>query len=486
VISKQAIDNFAANLPDEVKASVRDGTTSSYDKRLEAMEADYEDVDALRALAGQIKQHTVDHLDDYLRQAEARLAERRITVHYAWDPEAARRIVLDILAQRGATRVVKSKSMVSEEAALTAFLTAQGIETTESDLGEFIVQLDEDHPSHVVKPIIHKNRRQIAITFQQHGLGDYDEDPEGITRRARTFMRERFLAADAAISGANFVSAESGRIAVVTNEGNSRFGVAAAPLCIVLTGIEKLLPRDRDFGLFLSLLARSATGQRMTSYVEFLHGPRLDTQPDGPEEMHLVFMNNHRTEALGTPFSSALRCIRCGACMNVCPVYRQTSGHAYRNVYPGPIGAVLDPILAGPEGFAEQADLARASTLCGACNEVCPVNIPIPDLLVRHRTRAVEENARIANLGTPPMGGWARLATSPRTWRAGMNASNAMNYVPLDLLPVYPVRAWLEQRELPDWRGGHFRSWMRKRDGHDKAGTDTRPSEVAGKGSQDE
>ena len=463
MISKQAVDNFAANLSDEVRASVRDGTTSGYDKRLEAMTEDFRDPDALRRLAGQIKQHAVDHLDDYLVQAEARLTERNIQVHHAWDTESARQTVLRILTRRGARRVVKSKSMVSEEAGLTEFLIEQGIETTESDLGEFIVQLDHDHPSHVVKPIIHKNRRQIATTFQQHGLGDYDEDPERITRRARAYMRERFLSADAAISGANFVSAESGRIAVVTNEGNSRFGVAAAPLCIVLTGIEKLLPRDRDLGLFLSLLARSATGQRMTSYVEFLHGPRGPSQADGPEEMHVIFMNNHRTEALGTPFSAALRCIRCGACMNVCPVYRQASGHAYRNVYPGPIGAVLDPILAGPEGFSEEADLARASTLCGACNDVCPVNIPIPDLLVRHRERAVVENAVKANVGTPPMGGWGRLASSPRTWRAAMMVSNVMNYSPLDRLPVYPVRAWLEQRDLPEWRGGRFRAWFRKR-----------------------
>jgi L-lactate dehydrogenase complex protein LldF len=463
MISKQAMDAYAATLSDEVRASVRDGTTSSYDKRLEAMTADFADPDALRRLAGQVKQHTIDHLDEYLAQAETRLAERQVHVHYAWDPDSARQTVLRILTRRGARRVVKSKSMVSEEAALTEFLGSQGIDTTESDLGEFIVQLDNDHPSHVVKPIIHKNRRQIAATFQKHGLGDYDEDPERIARRARAFMRERFLSADAAISGANFISAESGRIAVVTNEGNSRFGVAAAPLCIVLTGIEKLLPRDRDFGLFLALLARSATGQRMTSYVEFLHGPRDASQADGPEEMHVIFMNNHRTDALGTAFSPALRCIRCGACMNVCPVYRQTSGHAYRNVYPGPIGAVLDPILAGPEGFPEQADLARASTLCGACNDVCPVNIPIPDLLVRHRERAVTEKATKANLGTPPMGTWARLASSPRTWRAAMGASNAMNHVPLDRLPVYPVRAWFEQRDLPEWRGGKFRAWFRKR-----------------------
>jgi L-lactate dehydrogenase complex protein LldF len=179
--------------------------------------------------------------------------------------------------------------------------------------------------------------------------------------------------------------------------------------------------------------------------------------------VHVVFMNNRRTEALASDCREILRCIRCGACMNICPVYRQASGHAYRQVYPGPVGAVLDPLLAGPGHFAEYADLPRASSLCGACSEVCPVDIPLHDLLVRHRVRAIDEGARAANLGTPAMGGWARIATMPSAWRASMRASKAMNYVPLELLPLYPVKAWLEQRTLPEWRGGRFRDWMRER-----------------------
>ena len=464
IVSRQQIDNFAAMLPEEVKAAVADGTTAGVSKRDEILAADYPDPDALRRTAGQVRQHALDHLDDYLAQAEERMTARGIQVHYAWDVETARSLILELIRADGGRRVTKSKSMVSEELDLARWLNAQGIDTVETDLGELIVQLDDDHPSHVVKPIIHKNRREIAITFEANGLGAYDDEPETITRRARNWLRPRFLAAEIGITGANFISAESGRAAIVTNEGNARFSLSSCRTHILLTGIEKVVPRDRDIALLLSLLGRSATGQRMTSYVEFVGGPRARDRASGPETVHVIFLNNRRTEALASDCREILRCIRCGACMNICPVYRQTSGHAYRQVYPGPVGAVLDPLLAGPGRFAELADLPRASSLCGACTSVCPVNIPLHDLLVRHRVRATEENAKAANLGTPAMGGWARMATMPTAWRASMRASKAMNYLPLDMLPLYPLRAWLEQRTLPEWRGGKFRQWWRERD----------------------
>ena len=248
---------------------------------------------------------------------------------------------------RGATRMVKAKTMVSEEIGLAAYLEKRGIEALETDLGEFIVQIDKDHPSHIVRPIIHKNRAEIARSFEREGLGAYNDDPETITRRAREFLRHKYLAADVGLTGANFVSAESGRLVVVTNEGNSRFSLAAPRCHIALIGIEKLVPRDRDLALFLNLLARSATAQQITVYTEFISGPKLTTQPDGPEEMHVIFVDNGRTEVLAGDCREILRCIRCGACLNVCPVYRQASGHAYRSVYPGPLGAVLSPLLAG-------------------------------------------------------------------------------------------------------------------------------------------
>jgi L-lactate dehydrogenase complex protein LldF len=230
----------------------------------------------------------------------------------------------------------------------------------------------------------------------------------------------------------------------------------------VLVGIEKLVPRDRDLGLLLNLLARSATAQQLTVYTEFISGPKSAAQPDGPEEMHVIFVDNGRTEVLASECREILRCIRCGACMNVCPVYRQVSGHAYRSVYPGPVGAVLSPLLAGKK-FPELADLPKASSLCGACHEVCPVNIPIPDLLLRLRDKAKREGARRAAAGTPPMGAWALLASQPAAWKAALFGSKIINYLPTKLLPVPPLRAWEDTRALPEMRGGEFRKWMKGR-----------------------
>ena len=274
-------------------------------------------------------------------------------------------------------------------------------------------------------------------------------------------MRKKYLAADVGMTGANFVVAESGRLVVVTNEGNSRFSLAAPKCHIALVGIEKILPRDRDLALFLNLLARSATAQQLTVYTEFIRGPRAAGQPDGPEEMHVIFVDNGRTDVLAGECREILRCIRCGACMNVCPVYRQASGHAYRSVYPGPVGAVLSPLLAG-EAFLEKADLPKASSLCGACNEVCPVNIPIPDLLLRLRDKGKREGA--PSPGLPPMGPWALLASQPAgvEGRAGRAAGCSTTFR-RGLVPVPAMHAWAASRTLPKWRGGEFRKWLRAR-----------------------
>jgi L-lactate dehydrogenase complex protein LldF len=350
--------------------------------------------------------------------------------------------------------------MVSEEIELAPFLESHGIECLETDLGEFIIQIDHDHPSHIVRPIIHKNRREIAVSFEKNGLGAYNDEPEVITRRAREFMRKKYLAADVGMTGANFVVAESGRLVVVTNEGNSRFSLAATKCHIALVGIEKIVPRDRDLALFLNLLARSATAQQLTVYTEFIQGPKAAGQPDGPEEMHVIFVDNGRTEVLASECREILRCIRCGACMNVCPVYRQVSGHAYRSVYPGPVGAVLSPLLAG-EHFLDKADLPKASSLCGACNEVCPVNIPISDLLLRLRDKGKREGA--PSPGLPPMGPWALLASQPLVWKAALFCGRMLDHVPGALIPVPAFHAWTGCRTLPKWRGGEFRKWLRVR-----------------------
>jgi L-lactate dehydrogenase complex protein LldF len=273
------------------------------------------------------------------------------------------------------------------------------------------------------------------------------------------------MEAPVGLTGANFLVAETGRLVLVTNEGNSRFCLAATDIHIAVVGIEKILPRDRDLALLLSLLGRSGTGQQLTVYTEFISGTKADLQPDGPKQMHVILLDNRRTEVLASKCREILRCIRCGACLNVCPIYRQASGHAYRSVYPGPVGAVLAPLLAG-EKFPELADLPKASSLCGACNEVCPVNIPIPDLLLRLRDKA--KLAGVKSPGTPPMGAWSYLASQSPVWRASLAAGKVMDYMPLNLIPVPALQAWQKSRQLPAWRGGQFRKWMKKKSSEGK------------------
>jgi L-lactate dehydrogenase complex protein LldF len=456
----QLIDQFAAQVSPEKRRSVYESTKATHEKRVKLLTTHFADPDGLRRLAGGIKEHAIENLDTLLPLAEERLKAGGAQVHWAVDAEAARRQVLEIMQRRGATRLVKAKTMVSEEIELAPFLESHGIECLETDLGEFIVQIDHDHPSHIVRPIIHKNRREIAVSFEKNGLGDYDDDPTVITRRARVFMRKKYLAADVGMTGANFVVAESGRLVVVTNEGNSRFSLAAPKCHIAVVGIEKIVPRDRDLSVLLNLLARSATAQQLSVYTEFIRGPRAPGQPDGPEEMHVIFIDNGRTEVLAGECREILRCIRCGACLNVCPVYRQVSGHAYRSVYPGPVGAVLSPLLAG-EQFLSKADLPKASSLCGACNEVCPVDIPIPDLLLRLRDRAKREGA--PSPGLPPMGPWSLLASQPTVWKAALFGGLMLDHLPLRLIPVPALQAWISRRTLPKWRGGQFRKWLKTR-----------------------
>jgi L-lactate dehydrogenase complex protein LldF len=486
----ERIDRFAAAQSASRRSAVRLGSKAGHEKRTEVLARDYADPDGLRQLAGAIKQHTLDHLDLYLERAEQQLQAHGATVHFAADAAQAREIVLGILRARGATKVVKAKSMATEEIELGPFLEARAIECLETDLGEFIVQLDADRPSHIVKPIIHKDRHEVARTFEAHDLGAYDSTPEVITRRARVFLRRKYLEADVGITGANFVSAESGRLVLVTNEGNSRFCLAATRCHIALVGIEKLVPRDRDLGVFLNLLARSATGQSLSVYTEFLSGPRARTQPDGPDQMHVIFLDNGRSEVLGGDYREILRCIRCGACLNVCPVYRQASGHAYRGVYSGPVGAVLTPLLAseapeaseasaGPQasagrnaGFLAFADLPRASSLCGACNEVCPVDIPIPDLLLRLRDRGQRAGAHSPAMAPATMKGFAQLASRPWAWRRALATGRLLGLVPAPLRPR-ALRVWGQTHALPPWRGGVFRKWLAARTPQAKPQTTT-------------
>jgi L-lactate dehydrogenase complex protein LldF len=453
------IDAFAHDLRPETHESVYKSTKATHEKRTAILFDQYPDPNRLREIAGEIKQHVIENLDTYLPAVEAKLREHGAQVHWADDAAQANQIVLDICRARNAKRMVKAKTMVSEETELAHFLEKNGVECLETDLGEFIVQIDHDHPSHIVRPIIHKSRREVAVCFEKNGLGAYNDDPSEITRRARAFLRQKYLDADVGLTGANFVVAESGRLVLVTNEGNSRFSLAAPRCHIAMVGIEKILPRDLDLALLLNLLARSATAQQLTVYTEFIRGPRAPSQPDGPDEMHVVFVDNGRTDVLASDCRDILRCIRCGACLNVCPVYRQASGHAYRSVYPGPVGAVLSPLLAGKH-FPELADLPKASSLCGACQEVCPVNIPIPDLLLRLRDQ--NKQAHGPTSGTPPMGAWSLLASQPAAWKTALKMGGVLEHIPRMLSPA-PLRSWQDRRVLPPWRGGAFRHWLKSR-----------------------
>lgn len=341
----------------------------------------------LRALGAAIRAKNLLRLPELLEQLEASLARNGIVTHWARTTHQANRIVLDLLQARGAKRLVKGKSMVSEEMELNAFLAEHGIECLESDLGEYIIQLDGETPSHIIMPAIHKNKDQVARLFSEKiRNAKYTEEVDELTATARAVLRKKFQEADAGISGVNFAVAASGTLCLVENEGNGRMSTHVPPLHIALMGLEKVVERLEEVPPLYSLLTRSATGQPITTYLNLISGPRGGAELDGPREVHLVILDNGRSRIYqDEELRVTLACIRCGACMNHCPVYARIGGHAYQAVYPGPIGSILTPQV---EGVGRRHELPHASSLCGACGEVCPVMIPIPKLLVRLRREA--------------------------------------------------------------------------------------------------
>lgn len=418
------------------------------DARTGALVLAFVDPDSARRHAAQVKQHVLDNLKDLLLEFESRCLDNGIRVHWASNAESAREKILAIcrsVVPEGAC-IVKSKSMATEEIHLNPALIGAGYEVVETDLGEYIVQIDGDSPSHIVAPIIHKNRREVAVSFEREGLGAYTEDPEELAGQARSHLRSKFKQAAIGISGVNFAIAESGRIVIVENEGNNRLCCTSPKVHIALMGIEKLLPREADLPLFLRLLAGSATGQALTVYTHLVHRPRRPEETDGPDEIHLVLLDNGRTSVLNSEFREILRCIRCGACLNTCPVYRASSGHAYGHVYSGPLGAVLAPAL---EGIQARGALAMASTLCGACEEVCPVQIPIPRMLLQIRQKYKAQKG-----SSLPSDALATLAANDRLWRCSLKLLPMAKLVP---------NGWTKSRELPKRRGRSFRRWFSDR-----------------------
>jgi L-lactate dehydrogenase complex protein LldF len=338
---------------------------------------------ALRSLGAEIKQHALDNLDYYLDQLKTNVERNGGHVHFAKDGEEARRIISEIISKTNSKRIIKSKSMASEEVELTHYLEKSGLDVVETDLGEFIVQISHDRPSHLVAPIIHKDRKSIGAVLSKYLGKPYTDDPPTLTQEARAFLRDKFRQADLGMTGGNFLVAETGKVCVVENEGNARQSLTTPRILVSLVGIEKVVPRMSDLAVMIKLLARSSTGQSMTVYTNIFGGPRMAGEKDGPEEFHLVLLDNGRTEILADPeYREVLRCIRCGACLNVCPIFRDIGGHAYGSVYPGPIGALLSPLLGELKNYA---DLPQASSLCGACGQACPVKIDIPRQLVNLR-----------------------------------------------------------------------------------------------------
>jgi L-lactate dehydrogenase complex protein LldF len=370
----------------------------------------------LRALGAAIRARSLARLPELLERLEERCRENGIEVHWAETAEEANAVVLGILEKHGAKRVVKGKSMVSEEMHLNDYLERHGVESLESDLGEYIIQLDGETPSHIIMPAIHKNRGQIARLFgQKIRDAEYTEDVDALTAIARRVLRRKFFEAEAGISGVNFAVAETGTLCLVENEGNGRMSTHVPPVHVALMGVEKVVERLEDVPPLYSLLTRSATAQPITTYFNMITGPRAPGEKDGPREVHLVILDNGRSRTFADrELSATLRCIRCGACMNHCPVYTRVGGHAYEAVYPGPIGKLVTP---QSEGVGRRHDLLEASSLCGACGEVCPVGIPIPELIVRLRAEAVGEGSG-ANVRGAGEGRHAFEAAAWKLWSA--------------------------------------------------------------------
>lgn len=456
-----------------LQLAIYTATSRLIGKRHHAVTADVlPEYEELRTHANAIKKHTLENLDHYLEQLEANVIAHGGSVIYCKDGAEVADFVLGLAKERGARLVVKSKSMTTEEVDFNERLEHHHLESVETDLGEYILQLAHERPYHIVAPALHKTRYQVADLFQERLGVEREIVIEEQTKIARSVLREKFLAADIGVSGANFLVADSGAVVLVENEGNARLTTSAPRIHIAVAGIEKLIPRAQDLAVFLNLLGRSATGQPLTVYTSFLSGPRRGQEIDGPEEFYLVLLDNGRTKLLADREKrQSLYCIRCGACLNHCPVYRKIGGHSFPWVYSGPIGAILTPQF---KGVMHEPALPFASSLCGACAEVCPVKIDIPKVLLDLRAEVKKAEARSPGTRFERLAFrvWAWLMQRPRLYEmAGLMAaaiapesdnSAWLRRVPAPLnLP--PVRDWLSERDLPPPPSKSFRHLWRER-----------------------
>ncbi len=448
--AKRAVENS------QLRRNVRNATATIRQRRA-GLVAETPDWQELRAAGAAIKDDVLHHLDAYLEEFERNATSRGATVHWVRDAAEATKLIADLIEKTGETEVIKVKSMATQEIGLVEALQGAGITAHETDLAELIVQLAHDRPSHIVVPALHRNRAEIRRIFLDHmpdAPRDLTDDPHALAEAARLHLRRLFLRSKVAISGANFAIAETGGLLVAESEGNGRMCLTLPETLISVVGIEKLIPTFSDLEVFLQLLPRSATGERMNPYNSVWTGV---TPGDGPQAVHIVLLDNGRTKALADATGrQALRCIRCAACLNVCPVYERTGGHAYGATYPGPIGAILTPLLVGVEHAPQ---LPFASSLCGACYEVCPVEIDIPTVLVKLRHDAVK--ARRHRAEDAAFAAAAGAMSGRRRWSAALKAARLMRFVRHGA-PA-PLKRWTRTRDLPDPPAEPFRDWWSKR-----------------------
>ncbi|MDQ0217296.1 iron-sulfur cluster-binding protein [Peribacillus cavernae] len=448
-----------------MRSAVSSAQERLHGRRLDAIE-ELGNWEEWRSHGEEIRQHVLENLDYYLHQLTENVSKQGGHVFFAQTAEEASNYVKEVIQKKNGKKVVKSKSMVTEEINLNAVLEEAGCEVLETDLGEYILQIDDhDPPSHIVAPALHKNKEQIRDVFKDKLDYQNTENPKELTAHVRKILRKGFLTADIGITGCNFAIADSGSVGLVTNEGNARMVTTVPKTQITVMGMERIVPSHAEFEVLVSMLTRSAVGQRLTSYITALTGPKAAGDVDGPEEFHLVIVDNGRSKILGTEFQSVLQCIRCAACVNVCPVYRHVGGHSYGSIYSGPIGAVLSPLLGGYDDFKE---LPYASTLCAACTDACPVKIPLHELLHKHRQVIVEREGRAPISEKLTMKAFGLGAASPMLYKLGSKiAPSAMGpFTTGDKISngPGPLKAWTEIRDFPAPNKERFRDWFKNRE----------------------
>jgi L-lactate dehydrogenase complex protein LldF len=451
----------------ELQAAIITSTSNSDIKRREAMVAtSHEHGESMRHQAAEAKRRALRDLPELLEQAEANMRANGIEVLWAEDGPEACRLVLELAQRHGVKRVVKSKSMLTEEIALNPMLERAGLEVFETDLGEYIVQIANEPPSHIVGPALHMSKDRIRDLFVHRLAMPHTDNAEEMTQFVRHILRQAFLEADMGISGGNFIIASTGTLCLATNEGNGRMATTLPPVHVAVVGIEKIVETLDDYATLAQILARSSTGQTVTVYNHMIQGPRRTEEDDGPDDVYVILVDNGRSDIYATSYAEALACLRCGACLNACPVYRVTGGHAYGWVYSGPIGAVVTPLLTGLENASP---LPYASSLCGKCKDVCPVDIDLPRMLLELRRDLVEQGhgAPLWSLG---MRGWSIANQSPHLFELGGWAIRSGARFAPRRLPG-PVGGWTRYRDLPPVTSRSFRQAWRERqkgDDHDQ------------------